>query len=84
MSKHHWKNGAGRLAKCKFVTNFQFVNAVPAKFNKDSTGTSLVVQWLGLCAPSAGAQVRFLVRELWIPYAATEDPVYHNRSGIAK
>ena len=58
--------------------------AVPAKFNKDSTGASLVVQWLGLCAPSAGAQVRFLVRELWIPYAATEDPVYHNRSGIAK
>ena len=58
--------------------------AVPAKFNKDSTGTSLVVQWLGLCAPSAGAQVHFLVRELWIPYAATEDPVYHNRSGIAK
>ena len=27
-------------------------------------GTSLVVQWLKLCAPNAGAQVQPLVREL--------------------
>ena len=33
-------------------------------------GTSLVVQWLRLHAPNAGAQVRFLVREL--------DPACHN------
>ena len=27
-------------------------------------GTSLVVQWLALCTPNAGAQVPSLVREL--------------------
>ena len=32
--------------------------------------TSLVVQWLGLCAPNAGTQVPSLVREL--------DTTYHN------
>ena len=37
-------------------------------------GTSLVVQWLRLRAPNAGAQVRFLVREL--------DPVCRNREFI--
>ena len=29
-----------------------------------SRGTSLVAQWLRLCAPNAGALVRSLVREL--------------------
>ena len=31
---------------------------------KHGLGTSLVVQWLGLCAPDAGAPVQSLVREL--------------------
>ena len=34
-------------------------------------GTSLVVQWLRLCTPNAGAWDRFLVREL-DPHAATK------------
>ena len=84
MSRHHWKNGAGRLAGCKLVTDFQFVeNAVPAKFNEESTRTSLVVQWLRLCSQCRGTG-SFLAGELGIPYAATEDPVYRNRPGIAK
>ena len=85
MSKHHWKNGVGRLAECKFVTYFQFVkNTVPAKFNKESTGASLVVQWLRLCAPSAAGTDSVLGQGTVNPCAATEDSVHHNRSGIAK
>ena len=37
---------------------------------KCNSGTFLVVRWLSLCAPNAGAQVRPLVREL--------DPTYCN------
>ena len=40
-------------------------------------GTSLVVQWLRLRAPTAGAWGGPLVRELE-PHAATEDPVYRH------
>ena len=31
---------------------------------QEGRGTCLLVQWLKLCAPSAGAQVQSLVREL--------------------
>ena len=37
---------------------------------QDREGLSLVVQWLRPCAPSAGAQVQSLVREL--------DPTFHS------
>ena len=34
VSKCCWKNGADRLAQCKFVTNFEFVkNTITAKYN---------------------------------------------------
>ena len=34
-SKHCWKNGASRLARCRVATNLQFVkNAVSAKPSK--------------------------------------------------
>ena len=39
-------------------------------YKNDIHETSLVVQWLGLCAPNAGTQVPSLVREL--------DTTYHN------
>ena len=52
---------------------------------KDREGASLVVQWLRLYTPSAGAQVQWLVREL-DPHAATKslhattkDPACHNQ-----
>ena len=40
------------------------MNEINVKLQKLYQGTSLVVQWLKLCTPIAGAQVQSLVREL--------------------
>lgn len=36
----------------------------PNALESHEWGNSLVVEWLGLCTPNAGAQVKSLVREL--------------------
>ena len=41
-------------------------------------GTLLVVQWLRLCAPSAGNTGFILGQGTKIPHATTKDPMYHN------
>ena len=46
------------------------MNYISMNYLKQARGTSLVVQWLIVCAPNAGAQIQSLVREL--------DPICHN------
>ena len=41
-----------------------WVTQVSVFVKSDQTGTSLVVQWLRLCLPVQGVQVRSLVRKL--------------------
>ena len=48
-----------------------------AKTYKSLGGTSLVVQWLRMCLPMQGTQVRALVQEDPTCHGATE-PVCHN------
>ena len=44
---------------------------------KETKGTSLVVQWLRICLPMQGTQVRALVREDPTCHGATK-PMRHN------
>ena len=61
-------------------------------FKSEQIGTSLVVQWLRLCAPNAGdpgsipgqgtrshmLQLRVCMPQLKTPYAETKDSICHN------
>ena len=58
----------------KRILNIYFKNVKLAEHQKSETGTSLVVQWLRLCAPNAGGLGSVPVREL-DPVCATKDLV---------
>lgn len=70
------KNGEGGASKAQNLMETGSLSPWPCQvcpkktalnsgFENNSIGTSLVVQWLGLCTPNAeGAQVGTLVRKL--------------------
>ena len=60
------------------TTIYRFLTGLPCKTSKrQRTGTSLVAQWLKICLPMQGTQVRAPVREDPICHGAMK-PVHHN------